>query len=78
MKIMDFFACFILQCISLTSKKFVLGSYKCQCKIGNAYPFNNIALYFDGKTVEKEYRLKADGEKEARQVFQNVKLIFAI
>jgi len=50
----------------LAGKKFVRGSYKCDCKVGYEYPYNDNAWYFDGQTVEEEYRKKMAGDKQSR------------
>lgn len=53
-------------CVYLAGKKFVRGSYKCECKVGYEYPYNDNAWYFDGQTVEEEYRKKMAGDKQSR------------
>ena len=58
------FVCF--QCEWLPSKKFEKGSYKCNCKQGYEYPFNDNAWYFDGQTMEEEWRKKEEGDPNSR------------
>jgi len=43
-------------CENLPSRGFVRGSYKCECRQGFEYAFNDRAWYFDGQTMEEEYR----------------------
>ncbi|ESO11626.1 hypothetical protein HELRODRAFT_108901 [Helobdella robusta] len=53
-------------CVYIAGKKFITGGYKCDCKVGYEYPFNDNAWYFDGQTVEEEYRKKVTGDKQTR------------
>lgn len=41
---------------------FVSGSYKCECRQGYEYPFNDRTWYFHGEMMEREYQLKLAGE----------------
>ena len=51
-----------LQCYHQEGKKFEKGSYKCECKQGFEYPFNDRAWYFSGQAMEEEYRKKVEGQ----------------
>lgn len=43
-------------CVPLQSHlKYKEGSYKCECKQGYEYPFNDLQWYFDGQTMVEEY-----------------------
>ena len=53
------FWCF--QCEALPGRKFVRGGYKCECRQGFEYPFNDRAWYFDGQTMEEEWRRREEG-----------------
>jgi len=53
-------------CTYLAGKKFVRGSYKCECKVGYEYPFNDRAWYFDGQSMEEEYRKFLAGDTQNR------------
>jgi len=53
-------------CTYLAGKKFVRGSYKCECKVGYEYPFNDRAWYFDGQSMEEEYRKFIAGDQQNR------------
>ena len=50
--------------------KFARGSYKCNCKEGYEYPFNDRAWYFDGQQMEDEYRKMVVGDKNSRFVIE--------
>lgn len=49
-------------CVPLEGKRFNRGGYKCECRQGFEYPFNDLAWYFDGQTMEEEYRKQSIGE----------------
>ncbi len=49
------------QCVDLPGHGFIRGSYKCECRQGYEYPYNDRAWYFDGQTVEMEYWNKQAG-----------------
>jgi len=49
-------------CEYLPSRKFTKGAYKCNCRQGYEYPFQDRAWYFDGQTMEEEYRKLLAGE----------------
>ena len=49
-------------CMHLQRNRFRAGGYKCECRQGYEYPFNDYAWYFDGQTMEEHYRRKKDGE----------------
>ena len=51
-----------VQCVALEGKRFNTGGYKCECRQGYEYPFNDLAWYFDGQTMEEEYRKLKNGE----------------
>ena len=51
----------IFQCVALPGKRFTQGGYKCECKQGYEYPFNDRAWFFDGQTLEEEWRKKQLG-----------------
>ena len=54
--------CCVFQCEALPGKKFERGGYKCECIQGFEYPFSDRAWYFDGQTMEEEYKKKIRGE----------------
>ncbi|XP_069124223.1 uncharacterized protein [Argopecten irradians] len=49
-------------CIPIPGKRFQTGSYKCECRQGYEYPFNDLAWFYDGQTMEEEYSKKLKGE----------------
>lgn len=55
-----FFAFF--QCEHIPGRQFRSGSYKCMCRQGFEYPFNDLTWFFDGETMEKEYELMIHGQ----------------
>jgi len=56
------------QCEHLPGLRFTRGGYKCNCKEGYEYPFNDRAWYFDGQQMEEEYRKFQVGDKNSRCV----------
>ncbi|OAF69729.1 hypothetical protein A3Q56_02519 [Intoshia linei] len=53
-------------CVPISGRKYVLGSYKCECLQAFEYPFNDRAWYFDGQTLEQEYRKLVVKDKDSR------------
>ncbi|XP_076444630.1 uncharacterized protein LOC143282762 isoform X1 [Babylonia areolata] len=49
-------------CVALEGKRFNTGGYKCECRQGFEYPFNDLAWFFDGQTMEQEYGKLQAGE----------------
>lgn len=50
-------------CVPLQSHlKYTEGSYKCECKQGYEYPFNDLQWYFDGQTMVEEYNKMMAGK----------------
>lgn len=43
------------RCQHVPGRKFESGGYKCECKQGYEYPFNNPVTYIDGQMMEAEY-----------------------
>jgi len=43
------------RCVPVPGRKFESGGYKCECKQGYEYPFNNPTTYIDGQMMEAEY-----------------------
>ncbi|XP_063987844.1 uncharacterized protein LOC135167987 [Diachasmimorpha longicaudata] len=42
-------------CVPLLGKGFESGGYKCECKQGFEYPFEDLITYYDGQLVESEF-----------------------
>ncbi|XP_005104597.1 uncharacterized protein LOC101847514 [Aplysia californica] len=49
-------------CTPVESKGFRTGYYKCECRQGFEYTFNDLNWYFDGQQMEKEYKMKMQNE----------------
>ncbi|KAL7056221.1 hypothetical protein AAHC03_021027 [Spirometra sp. Aus1] len=49
-------------CEPIPGRRFRSGSYKCMCRQGFEYPFNDLSWFFDGETMEREYELKLLGK----------------
>ena len=43
------------QCVPIQGRGFWTGGYKCDCKQGYEYPFEDPITYFDGQLVEAEF-----------------------
>lgn len=43
------------RCVPISGRKYEAGGYKCECKQGYEYPFNDLTTYFDGQMMEAEY-----------------------
>lgn len=44
-----------MQCVPILGRGFDTGGYKCECKQGFEYPFEDAITYFDGQLVESEF-----------------------
>jgi len=45
----------VCQCVPILGRGFDTGGYKCECKQGFEYPFEDPITYFDGQLVESEF-----------------------
>ena len=43
------------QCVPILGRGFETGGYKCECKQGYEYPFEDPITYFDGQLMEAEF-----------------------
>ncbi|XP_076373714.1 uncharacterized protein LOC143258513 [Tachypleus tridentatus] len=48
------------RCVPILGRGFDMGGYKCECKQGYEYPFNDPITYFDGQIVEAEFQNLVD------------------
>ncbi|KAH3739738.1 hypothetical protein DPMN_046425 [Dreissena polymorpha] len=48
-------------CVPLPGKGFEQGAYKCECRQGYEYPFQDLSWFFHGQTMEEEYSKKVQG-----------------
>lgn len=46
----------------LPGKGFELGAYKCECRQGYEYPFQDLSWFFHGQTMEEEYSKKMSND----------------
>lgn len=46
---------FLFQCVPILGRGFDSGGYKCECKQGYEYPFEDLITYYDGQLVEAEF-----------------------
>ncbi|XP_012232061.1 uncharacterized protein [Linepithema humile] len=42
-------------CVPILGRGFDIGGYKCECKQGFEYPFEDLITYYDGQVVESEF-----------------------
>lgn len=42
-------------CVPILGRGFTTGGYKCECKQGYEYPFEDLITYFDGQRVDAEF-----------------------
>ncbi|XP_032681371.1 uncharacterized protein LOC116848905 [Odontomachus brunneus] len=42
-------------CVPILGRGFEVGGYKCECKQGYEYPFEDLITYYDGQLVEAEF-----------------------
>ena len=45
----------IFQCVPILGRGFETGGYKCECRQGFEYPFEDPITYFDGQLMEAEF-----------------------
>lgn len=45
----------MLQCVPILGRGFYSGGYKCECKQGYEYPFEQEVTYYDGQLMEAEF-----------------------
>ncbi|XP_013089446.2 uncharacterized protein LOC106073439 [Biomphalaria glabrata] len=48
-------------CTMIEGRRYSTGYYKCECRQGFEYPFNDLNWYYDGQTMEQEYRKMMQG-----------------
>ena len=53
----------VFQCVPLPGKGFEQGSYKCECRQGYEYPYQDLSWFFHGQTMEEEYDKKLQNLK---------------
>lgn len=49
---------------------FETGGYKCECKQGYEYPFEDLTTYYDGQLVEAEFSNMVDNNETRFNMFK--------
>ncbi|OWA51659.1 hypothetical protein BV898_16134 [Hypsibius exemplaris] len=49
-------------CVPILGRRFEIGGYKCECKPGYEYPYNDPVNYFDGQVMESEWEKRLLGQ----------------
>ncbi|XP_060526856.1 uncharacterized protein LOC132702314 [Cylas formicarius] len=57
-------------CVPILGRGFETGGYKCECKQGFEYPFEDPITYFDGQLVEAEFSNMVDDNKTRFDMFK--------
>lgn len=52
-----------IQCVPILGRGFETGGYKCECKQGFEYPFEDLITYYDGQLVEAEFNNLINDQK---------------
>lgn len=50
-------------CVPIDGRGFFTGGYKCECKQGYEYPFEDPIIYFDGQRLDNEFLNMVEGKK---------------
>ena len=50
------------QCVPIQGRGFTTGGYKCMCKQGYEYPFEDPIDYFDGQRLDAEFLNLVEGK----------------
>ncbi|KAK3097577.1 hypothetical protein FSP39_011090 [Pinctada imbricata] len=55
--------------IQIPTNRFQTGGYKCECRQGYEYPFNDLGFFFDGQMMEIEYaKMMAGNPKQVQYI----------
>ena len=57
-------------CYPLPGQTFRTGAYKCECSNGYEYPYEDRAWYFDGQTMEEEYKKMLNNQNNRYHTLQ--------
>lgn len=57
-------------CVPILGRGFETGGYKCECKQGFEYPFEDLITYYDGQLVEAEFANLVDNNETRFNMFQ--------
>lgn len=58
------------QCVPILGRGFETGGYKCECKQGFEYPFEDPITYYDGQLVEAEFSNLVDNNETRFDMFK--------
>lgn len=58
------------QCIPILGRGFESGGYKCECKQGYEYPFEDAITYYDGQLMEAEFSNMVDNNETRFDMFR--------
>lgn len=57
-------------CVPILGRGFEAGGYKCECKQGYEYPFEDLITYYDGQLVEAEFSNLVDNNETRFDMFK--------
>ncbi|KAL3277012.1 hypothetical protein HHI36_012374 [Cryptolaemus montrouzieri] len=57
-------------CVPILGRGFEAGGYKCECKQGFEYPFEDLITYYDGQLVESEFSNLVDNNETRYDMFK--------
>lgn len=57
-------------CVPILGRGFEIGGYKCECKQGFEYPFEDPITYYDGQLVEAEFSNLVDNNETRFNMFK--------
>ncbi|KAK9874683.1 hypothetical protein WA026_005503 [Henosepilachna vigintioctopunctata] len=57
-------------CVPILGRGFEAGGYKCECKQGYEYPFEDLVTYYDGQLVEAEFSNLVDDNQTRFDMFK--------
>lgn len=59
-----------MQCVPILGRGYESGGYKCECKQGYEYPFEDLITYYDGQLVEAEFSNMVDNNQTRFNMFK--------
>ncbi|XP_018334967.1 uncharacterized protein LOC108743868 [Agrilus planipennis] len=57
-------------CVPILGRGFESGGYKCECKQGYEYPFEDLITYYDGQLLEAEFLNLVDNNETRFNMFK--------
>jgi hypothetical protein len=57
-------------CVPILGRGFETGGYKCECKQGYEYPFEDLITYYDGQVLEAEFSNLVDNNETRFDMFK--------